>query len=320
MNPQLRFTNRKPKALDFQAEVLAGLAAPQKRLPPKLFYDERGSALFEAICATPEYYPARTETRILKARAAEIALAVGHPCALIEPGSGNSHKVRCLLRELRPEIYLPLDISGDHLLGAAQGLAADHPGLKVHAVCMDYGQCLEGLPSLLPAGTKRVVFFPGSTIGNFEPPEARDFLGRIARLVGAGGGLLIGVDLRKSPDVLHRAYNDAQGVTREFNLNLLRRINRNLDADFDPGRFWHYAFYHARKSRVEMHLVSRGAQSVRLAGERLDFADGESIHTENSYKYTVEGFQALAAEAGFRAVDCWCDGEGLFSVQYFEVG
>jgi dimethylhistidine N-methyltransferase len=317
---RLRFLDRKPKPADFRAEVLRSLSRPRKRLPPKFFYDRQGSALFEAICETPEYYPTRTETAILRDRADEIAEAIGLSCALIEPGSGNSRKVRLLLAALRPEVYMPLDISGEHLLDTAQTLAAEHPRLHICAVCMDYSLGLEGLEvSQLSMDRKKIVFFPGSTIGNFEPAEALDFLRQVVRLVQPDGGLLIGVDLKKDPERLHRAYNDARGVTREFNLNLLHRINAELNADFDPDRFYHYAFYHARKGRIEMHLVSQGRQEVRLAGERLAFADGESIHTENSYKYTVGEFQALARAAGLRAAGCWTDAEKLFSVQYFEV-
>ncbi|SMF94994.1 dimethylhistidine N-methyltransferase [Methylomagnum ishizawai] len=320
MTQWLRFTQKAAGAADFRAEVLSGLGQAHKRLPSKFFYDREGSALFEAICATPEYYPARAEAAILRDQAAAIAETVGRDCVLIEPGSGASRKVRLLLDGLRPRLYLPLDICGEYLLGAARGLVAERPGLRVHAVCMDYGQGLDLLESCLPPGDhKRVVFFPGSTIGNFEPGEALAFLGQVARLVAPAGGLLIGVDVRKEPEQLHRAYNDAQGLTREFNLNLLRRINHALQADFDPGRFYHYAFYHTRKCRVEMHLVSRGAQRVRVAGESLGFADGESIHTENCYKYTVEEFRALAVMAGFRAMGCWRDEAGLFSVQYFEL-
>lgn len=321
MTQWLRFTQKAAGTADFRAEVLTGLGQAHKCLPPKFFYDREGSALFEALCATPEYYPARAETAILRDHAGAIAEAVGRDCVLIEPGSGASRKVRLLLDGLRPSLYLPLDICGEYLLGAARALATERPGLRVHAVCMDYGRGLDLLESCLPPGDhKRVVFFPGSTIGNFEPGEALAFLVQVARLVAPDGGLLIGVDVRKEPERLHRAYNDAQGLTRQFNLNLLRRINHALQADFDPDRFCHYAFYHTRKCRVEMHLVSRGAQRVGVAGESLGFADGESIHTENCYKYTVEEFRALAGMAGFRTVECWRDEEGLFSVQYFELG
>jgi dimethylhistidine N-methyltransferase len=318
--PRVKFTDRQPAPTDFLAEARAGLTAPQKRLAPKFFYDSRGSRLFEAICETPEYYPTRTEIGILKRHASEIAEATGRSCVLIEPGAGAMNKVRLLLNALRPDAYLPLDISGEHLLQAAGRLAADHPWLEIHAVCTDYSLGLDGLDwPKLPKPRKRIVFFPGSTIGNFEPAEATRFLEQAARLAGPRGGLLIGVDLKKDPDLLHCAYNDSRGVTREFNLNLLHRINAELDADFDVDGFYHYAFYHARKGRIEMHLVSRSPQEVRLAGETIRFADGETIHTENSYKYTTEEFQTLARRAGFREAGCWTDPDRLFSVQYFEV-
>jgi dimethylhistidine N-methyltransferase len=316
----MRFTDRHPTPADFHAEVLHGLTASQKWLPPKLFYDARGCRLFEALCETPEYYLTRTELGILRDFGAEIALALGDGCILIEPGSGNSQKVRRLLQDLHPAAYLPLDIAKDHLLQSARRLAADHPRLRVHAVCLDYNRGLEGLDfEGLPPEGKKVVFFPGSTIGNFEPLDATAFLRRVARLVGPGGGLLIGVDLKKDPELLHRAYNDAAGITREFNLNLLRRINTELFANFDADRFAHYAFYHARKSRIEMHLVSRCAQKVTVGRERIHFVEGETIHTENAYKYTVAQFRALAATAGFRPEGYWSDREKLFSVQYFRV-
>jgi dimethylhistidine N-methyltransferase len=321
MAPQVRFSEEhRPSRADLLMDVLEGLSAPHKRLPPKLFYDARGSRLFEGICETPEYYPARTETGILRRYAPEIAEAVGPDCLLIEPGSGAMDKVRWLLNALRPAAYLPLDISGEQLRAAAHRLAADHPWLPIHAACLDYSRGLDRLDwSRLPAGRKKIVFFPGSTIGNFEPAEAAEFLRQAARLTAPDGGLLIGVDLKKDPELLHRAYNDRRGITREFNLNLLHRINAELDADFDVDGFYHYAFYHARKGRIEMHLVSRSPQEVRLAGETIRFTDGETIHTENSYKYTTEEFQTLARRAGFREAGCWTDPDRLFSVQYFEV-
>ncbi|CAL1240862.1 L-histidine N(alpha)-methyltransferase [Candidatus Methylocalor cossyra] len=320
MNARLSFSDREPAPQDFRTEVLRGLTRRHKRLPAKFFYDARGSALFEAICQTPEYYPTRTEVAILREHADEIARAAGPSCVLIEPGGGNLGKVRLLLEALRPEVYLPLDISRQHLLSAARSLATDYPWLRVHAVCMDYSRGFDALDlSRWPEHSRRIVFFPGSTIGNFEPAEAVAFLRQTARLAGPTGGLVIGVDLKKAPDTLHRAYNDAQGLTREFNRNLLHRINAELGADFRTERFHHYAFYHARKGRIEMHLISHGAQTVRLDGQRLSFADGEPIHTENSYKYTVEEFQSLAALAGYRAAACWTDRDLLYSVQYFEV-
>jgi dimethylhistidine N-methyltransferase len=319
MTNNVRFFDFKPAPADFLADVREGLSAPRKWLPPKYFYDAKGSRLFDAICTTPEYYPTRTETAILRDNAAAIAEAVGPACILIEPGAGSLDKVRRLLDELRPSAFLPIDISGEHLLAAAEALAADYPTLEVRAVCMDYMQGLAGLAQgdVLPPG-RRVVFFPGSTIGNFEPSEAVDFLGQVAALVAPDGGLLIGVDLKKDPDVLHRAYNDSAGYTREFNLNLLYRMNGELGADFPPDRFRHYAFYNVSLGRIEMHLVSRGAQAIRLGTELYAFGDGESIHTESSYKYAEDEFPALAERAGLRPVKAFVDPERLFSVHYFE--
>jgi dimethylhistidine N-methyltransferase len=317
----LFFLDHEPIAADFHGEVLAGLSQPQqKSLPAKFFYDQNGSELFEAICETPEYYPTRTEIAILERFAGEIADVVGHGAFLIEPGSGNCRKVRGLLNALRPIAYSPLDIAKEHLARSARELARDYPWLKIYAVCMDYTRGLERIETFdTPPGTRKVVFFPGSTIGNFEPEMALAFLRQLAQILGPHGGLLIGVDLKKDPDVLHQAYNDAQGITREFNLNLLRRINSELNADFDPDRFYHYAFYNAPRGRIEMHLVSQGHQQIQIGDERIHFADGDSIHTENSYKYTVPQFQALAQLAGFRAVDDWQDADRLFSVQYLVV-
>jgi dimethylhistidine N-methyltransferase len=317
---RIRFIDRKPSSAGLLDEVLSGLLSPRKRLPPKLFYDKRGSELFEAICGTSEYYPTRTEIGILRDSAAEIAETIGQNCILIEPGSGNSQKVQILLGALRPAVYMPMDISRDHLKLSVQALGAAYPWLHVHAICLDYTDGLEAFePTAMPAESKKVVFFPGSTIGNFERGEVLAFLRRVARLVEPDGGLLIGVDLKKDPALLHRAYNDAQGLTREFNLNVLRRINTELNADFDLDRFYHYAFYNAGESRIEMHLISRSAQEIHLAGESLRFADGESVHTENSYKYTVEEFQRLARTAGFRTRGCWCDDRTWFSVHYFDL-
>jgi dimethylhistidine N-methyltransferase len=317
---RIRFTDREPAPTDILDEVLKGLRSPKKRLPPKLFYDKRGSELFEAICETPEYYPTRTETGILHDSAAAIAETIGQNCVLIEPGSGNSQKVQILLETLRPAVYMPIDISKDHLKRSVEALGTAYQWLHVHAVCMDYTAGFESFEAApVSIGSKKVVFFPGSTIGNFEPRDALAFLRMVARLVGRDGGLLIGVDLKKDPAVLHRAYNDAQGLTREFNLNVLHRLNAELDADFDPNRFYHYAFYNAGESRIEMHLISRCAQNVRLAGEILSFAEGESVHTENSYKYTVHEFQTLARTAGFQVQGCWLDDRNLFSIHYFDV-
>ncbi len=297
-------------------ELLAGLLNPPRFINPKFFYDERGSELFERICELEEYYPTRTEIGIFNRESAAIAATVGAGCELVEPGAGSCEKVRYLLADLAPTAYLPLDISRDFLLDAAQRLREDFPALEVRPVVADFGAAFD-LPE---ASARRVLFYPGSTIGNFEPAGAREFLSRAAALVGSGGGLLIGVDLHKSSEVLDAAYNDSLGVTAAFNRNILRHANRLLDADFDPEQFEHVAFYNAPAQRIEMHLESRSAQQVRCDGALLEFAAGERIHTEYSHKYTPEGFAELAAEAGFHARGCWLDDASLFSVQYFEVG
>ncbi len=295
-------------------ELLAGLLEPPRSINPKFFYDERGSELFADICELDEYYPTRTEINILRQESAAIAEAVGRGCELVEPGAGSCEKVRHLLADLHPSAYLPLDISRDFLLDAAQRLREDFPGLEVRPVVADFSAAFE----LPPATGRRVLFYPGSTIGNFEPAGALDFLVRAAQLVGKEGGLLIGVDLHKASEVLNAAYNDSEGVTAAFNRNILHHANHLLDADFDPEQFEHVAFYNAPAQRIEMHLESRADQQVNCDGTVLTFAAGERIHTEYSHKYTPEGFAALAAQAGFTARGCWVDDDSLFSVQYFE--
>lgn len=312
------FHDLQPRQDSFRADVVMGLAKPAKEIPPKYFYDRRGCELFEEICQLAEYYPTRTETAVLRARAEEMARLAGEGCLLIEYGSGSSRKTRILLDALRPVVYMPIDIAREQLRRAAADLAGDYRGLRVEAVCADYS-----LPLSLPGGgaatRRRMVFFPGSTIGNFTPEEARDFLRNAAHLVGAGGGVLIGVDLKKDAGVLHAAYNDARGVTAAFNLNLLARINRELGANFELGGFRHHAFYNAPQGRIEMHLVSARKQVVEMPGFRASFAEGETIHTENSYKYTVEEFQALASQAGFEPARVWMDQARWFAVHYLIV-
>ena len=302
-----------PRTESILQEVVAGLAHPRKQLPPKLFYDRRGAELFLAICRTQAYYPTRTENGILSERAGEIAQAVGAGAILIEFGAGEIQKVRHLLSRLRPSTYAALDISRAQLLKASSALASDYPWLSVIAVVGDYHAPLES-ELVLPKGARRVVFFPGSTIGNFEPEDAVAFLRRARGLVGDNGGVLIGVDLQKRTEILDLAYNDPEGYTAAFNLNVLARINRELNADFDLTAFEHLAFYNAQRSRIEMHLTSLPAQSARLAGHAFVFAAGETIHTENSYKYTPSGFSALARDAGFRLSQMWTDRANLFAV------
>ncbi|WP_454727577.1 MULTISPECIES: L-histidine N(alpha)-methyltransferase [Cupriavidus] len=305
----------------FARDVLAGLAGTPRSIPPKYFYDAAGSTLFDRICELPEYYPTRTELAILAGHAREIAAHIGPRADLIEFGAGSLTKVRRLLDAFAPadlpRRFLPLDISGAHLHEAARRLRADYPALAVQPVVADYMApfALPDAPGASGARARPVGFFPGSTIGNFSPAEALRFLRLAARLL-AGGGLLVGVDLVKAPATLHAAYNDSQGVTAAFNLNLLSRINRETGADFDLGGFAHYAFYEPVRRRIEMHLVSRRAQTVTVAGRPHRFAEGDTIHTENSHKFTIEGFRALAAEAGFRPGTVWTDERRLFSVHW----
>ncbi len=311
------FHDMQPPPEDFRAEVIAGLSGANKRLSPKFFYDEQGSQLFDAITRLPEYYPTRTEIALLRQHGEEMARMLGDAGMLFELGSGSNIKIRVLLDALQPQAYAPIDISREYLRQSAGAIAMDHPALEVHAICTDYSRPL-AIPAELEPGP-RAAFFPGSSIGNFEPAQACALLRRMAALLGPGGRLLIGVDLKKAPECLHAAYNDTQGVTARFNLNLLARINRELDADFDLAAFRHEAFYNEREGRVEMHLVTDAPQRVRLNGCVFEFRAGESIHTENSYKFSVEEFRALAAQAGMGSVRVWRDEEGLFSVHCLQV-
>ena len=308
-----------PPRQRFLDDVLAGLRRRPKRLPSKYFYDRTGSELFDRICELDEYYLTRTELAIMRAHAPEMAAALGRGCVLVEYGSGSSRKTRVLLDHLaRPAAYVPVDISREHLDASARKLARNYPQVPVHPVCADFTAPFDLPP--LPAGRGRVaVYFPGSTVGNFDPQETIDLLAGIAELVGPDGGLLIGVDLRKSVAILEAAYDDRQGVTAAFNLNLLARVNRELGADFELDRFRHRAFFNADESRVEMHLVATEEHEVHVGGELVEFRRGESIHTENSYKYTLDHFAALAGEAGFDVERVWTDDRRLFSVQYLVV-
>ena len=272
----------------------------------------RGSRLFEAICRLPEYYPTRSELQLTRAHLAAIARFAGRGSALIEFGSGESVKSRLLIRAVRPAVYVPVDISADALGSAAARLRREFPWLRIRAVHGDFSQPLK-IPPLQGAG-RRVVYFPGSTIGNLTPAEAHAFLRMTRGQVGAAGAMLVGVDLKKDATVLHAAYNDARGVTARFNLNLLARINRELGADFELRGFRHYAFYNAALGRIEMHLVSLRRQAVAVGRYRFAFEAGESIHTENSYKYSVAEFRELAARAGFRGAAVWLDRKGRFSL------
>ena len=310
----VRFYNFLPEGDSFREDVLAGLAQPQKSLPPKYFYDARGCELFEKICTLPEYYPTRTELAIMREHAAAMAEFLGPDCQLIELGSGSSTKSRILIEELQPPLYVPIDIAGEALQAAAAGLARTFPWLNINGVCADYTRPLT-LPEFVGVPIRRkAVYFPGSTIGNFTQHEALEFLRLVRRMAGAGGALLIGVDLKKDKRVLDAAYDDAAGVTAAFNLNLLARINRELGGDFQLRRFRHKAYYDAAKGWIEMHLESRAAQLVHVGGERFRFSAGETIHTEISCKYGLEEFQALAQRAGFAPGHAWTDAANLFSV------
>lgn len=295
-------------------DVIAGLSLPQKSLPPKYFYDAEGSRLFERICRLPEYYPTRAELVITRVNLAAIARFGGAGCELIEYGSGASLKTRLLIRALRPAAYVPVDISADALDGASRRLAREFPWLHIFAVTGDFTQPLRLPVFRARPGRRRIVYFPGSTIGNLTPEDAQAFLRMTRGQVGRAGAMLVGVDLKKDASVLHAAYNDARGVTAAFNLNLLRRINRELGADFDLRRFRHYAFYNPALGRIEMHLVSLARQSVGLGEYRFGFEPGETIHTENSHKYSVPEFTVLAGEAGFRAERVWRDARARFAL------
>ena len=312
MNACVQFNDLHPTLEDIRSAVVEGLSRRQKSIQPKFFYDRRGSELFDAITELPEYYPTRTEIGILDRHGAEMAELVGRDVLLVELGSGSSLKIRVLLEALQPAVYLAVDISREHLLASTRDLARRFPDLDVHAACADYASPFD-LPTAVE-GRNTAAFFPGSSVGNFEPVDARGFLERVGALVKPGGKLLIGVDLIKAPAILEAAYNDAQGVTAKFNLNLLKRINRELNADFDLDAFRHHAFFNQEESRVEMHLVSTRKQWVSLEGERFAFGEDESIHTENSYKYSIASFHKLAADAGFEAERVWTDARQLFSV------
>jgi dimethylhistidine N-methyltransferase len=317
--------NGSPLALDraelddraeFKDAVLSGLQRTPRAIPAKFLYDARGSALFDAICELPEYYLTRTETEILRACAGDIAELAGPGCALVEFGSGSSVKSRLLIEAMRDLVaYVPIDISRQHLDATASRLRRDYPGLNVESVCADY-MSLEQLPANVSAALRRIGFFPGSTIGNLEPHEATAFLRRARGLLGEGGALVLGADLKKDHRRLHDAYNDAAGVTAQFTLNMLRRMNRELDANFDLSAFAHEAFYNPVEGRIEIYFRSLKAQTVTVAGRSIVFREGERVHTEYSYKYDDAGLDQLARSAGFTIARTWTDPMRLFAVVY----
>jgi len=302
-------------AEDFADALLGGLRSTPKRIPCKYLYDAEGSLLFEKICTLPEYYPTRVELALLNAHADEMTALIGPEAEIVEFGAGAGEKIAPLLRALdRPRAYLPIDISESYLRNVAARLQAAYPALVIKPIAADFTQ---GLSLPAASGARRIGFFPGSTVGNFEPAEARAFLSNAARML-KGGGLLVGVDLVKEPAILHAAYNDSAGVTAAFNKNLLARANREAGANFELSRFAHYAFYNPLHRRVEIYLVSAAAQRVSVCGRSIPFSEGEAIHTEYSYKYTVEDFRALAVSAGFVPRAVWCDEDRLFSIHWLE--
>lgn len=310
----IRLVTPAPSTSAFGRDLHRALAEQPRRIPPKYFYDAEGSRLFDQICDLPEYYPTRTELGILRDRGPEIAAEVGPGADIIEFGAGSLTKVRLLLDALKaPARFVPIDISGGHLAAAAERLRADYASLPVEPIAADYTQPFALPPAIGRA--RRVGFFPGSTLGNFTPEEAQRFLTRAATML-RGGGLLLGVDLVKEPAVLHAAYNDAAGVTAAFNMNLLHRANNELGTDFNLDGFHHYAFYNVPMRRIEMHLVSRRDQVVTFGEERFAFREGESIHTESSHKFTVDGVRELATRAGFQPRAVWTDAKRQFSVHW----
>jgi len=314
---RFQFFDQHPPDADFYGDIIQGLSAPEPYILPKYFYDETGSRLFEDICGTEEYYPTRTEVSIIRDNIDDLVEILGKECLLIEPGSGDSYKVRLLLDALRPIAYLPIDISRRYLQDEAQKLAKEFTWLNVHAVCADFTGKLK-LPYHVES-TNKVAFFPGSTIGNFLPEQAVSVMTEIKNMVGEDGGLLIGVDLQKDTAILNAAYNDQKGFTAQFNMNLLSRINRELGADFDLQQFKHHAFFNEERSRIEMHLLSLQDQQVSIDEQVFRFKKDQSILTEFSHKYSVEHFQQLAEKAGFERVKTWVDENELFSVHYLKV-
>lgn len=304
---------------EFLQDVRAGLRKTQKTLPCKYFYDARGSALFDRICELDEYYPTRTELAIMESQIDSIADAIGHDSALIEFGSGSSLKTKLLLDHLSPHVtYLPVDISGEHLAKTAGELQASYSELEILPIEADFTQPID--ERLLPnTPSRRVVYFPGSTIGNFTQFEAVKLLEQMRDLAGENGSLIVGIDLKKDVSVLEAAYNDAEGVTAAFNLNLLMRISEELDGDLNADQFRHDAVWNSELSRIEMHLVSECEQSMTIDGETFLFQAGETIHTENSHKYSLEAFQAMAGECGMKIEDIWSDPREWFAVIHCRV-
>ena len=300
-------------------EVIEGLSKPRKELPSKYFYDERGSQLFDEICSLEEYYVTRTELGIMHKNIDEMSDVMGDKLMFIEYGSGSSEKIKIILDHIKGICtYVPIDISCKHLAKSAAQIASQYKKLEVIPVCADFNKPFS-IPDPKNKIVHKIVYFPGSTIGNFHPDEAREFLKRIALVAGPKGGLLIGVDLKKDTSILNKAYNDSRGVTAEFNLNQLKRFNRELGSNFNLDNFRHNAFYNNEEGRIEMHLVSQINQSVQVNGTTISFEKDETIWTESSYKYTLDEFKILANDSGFSVKKVWTDKDNLFNVQYLDV-
>ena len=313
-----RLKKFEPEKEDLIHEVLGGLAKPQKELPSKLFYDRKGSLLFDEICDLDEYYLTRTETSIMTENIDEICSVLGDNCLLIELGSGSSKKIRLLLTGLKnPAGYVPIDISEEHLLNSVQILARDYPRLRIYPISADYTQPFN-IPEIEQNPSKKVIYYPGSTIGNFEPAYASEFLNRIACELEKGDGLLIGIDLKKKKKIIEDAYNDQKGVTAEFNLNMLERLNREIGSNFDLNNFEHLAFYNNEHGRIEMHLKSLKNQTVRVNGSSVRYIEGETILTEYSYKFSVGDFEELVSDS-YNLSKIWTDKENKFGILYFTV-
>ena len=310
--------NYQPNIEDLKTVVTNGLNSSPKQLHPKFFYDETGSQLFDQICEQPEYYIPNVERSIFESYADEIIASINKDTTIIEPGAGSTKKIRFLLEHMQPNypaMYVPMDISVEHLHSSAQQLSDDYPNLAVHAVCVDHTKQLQ-LPKEVPTDN-RLFFYPGSSLGNFKPLEAINFLQTLRKQVGDDGSLLIGIDTKKNVDILNRAYNDNAGITAKFNLNLLTRINNELNTNIVLDNFSHHAFYNEEQGRIEMHLISKKEQTLKMLGHTFHFDKGESIHTENSYKYSVDEFQDLVEKAGWKADKVWLDKKHYFSVYFF---
>lgn len=310
-------TEQDEDATDELSEILTGLVQPQKSIASKFFYDERGSRLFDQICELPEYYLTRTELSIMRDNIGEMAAEIGPQASLIEFGSGSNLKIRILLENLdRLAAYVPVDISRDYLVKQADEIARDYPDIEVLPVAADFMSPFD-LPNPKVMPVRNVVYFPGSTIGNFSHGAAHQLLRVMYQEAGENGALMIGIDLRKDQDIIEAAYNDSAGVTAAFNLNVLKRINREFGADFDLDAYRHCAIYSEEFGRIEMYLVSLRDQTATIDGQEFLIGQGESILTEHSHKYTIEGFTAMAERAGFRLDSYWTDADEIFAVLYF---